>query len=508
MSDHLFVSSVIKYEGNNDTFVWKYLEEDFNYGSQLIVHESQEALFFKDGQALDLFKSGRYTLETQNLPLLKKAFDLVTDRDNMFHSEVYFINKTTQMGVKWGTPNKVKFIDPLTKIPLQIGMSGEMNLQVSDSRKLVVKLVGNMKGITWDVESSGLAKSLQASFRPLITSALKNKLSSVIKDNSIDILDIDSELDVISSALREALLPDFEEYGLTIPQFYVTNVVLPEEDSNFQKIRELHATTLQTQIFEAEAKIKIAQAEKEKEYRLKQEESRAIIENMRREAELQKQKTETEIAKQEAERKVISATADVTAQRMSGLTDAEIMRAKGYSEKDVLQAEVQKSYAKAIGEMGPTTVNGGSNTAASGIVNDMLGLGVGIAAASAVAPQIGTMMQGLKAPQTQQNGNGWDCNCGTKGISGNFCPNCGAKKPKPVETWDCACGQTGIRGKFCSNCGAKRPEKWDCACGYKGIIGNFCPNCGNPKPATWDCSCGRKGNKGKFCDNCGKKQGE
>ena len=58
------LASIIKYEGGNDVFIWKHPIEDFNYGSQLIVHESQEAIFFKDGQALDLFGPGRYTLET------------------------------------------------------------------------------------------------------------------------------------------------------------------------------------------------------------------------------------------------------------------------------------------------------------------------------------------------------------------------------------------------------------------------------------------------------------
>ena len=61
-------SSVIKYEGNNDTFVWKHPCEDFNSTTQMIVHESQEAIFFTNGQALDLFGPGRYTLDTQNIP--------------------------------------------------------------------------------------------------------------------------------------------------------------------------------------------------------------------------------------------------------------------------------------------------------------------------------------------------------------------------------------------------------------------------------------------------------
>ena len=64
------LASIIKYEGDNSTFIWKHPIEDFNYGSQLIVHESQEAIFFRDGQALDLFGPGRYTLETQQLPVM------------------------------------------------------------------------------------------------------------------------------------------------------------------------------------------------------------------------------------------------------------------------------------------------------------------------------------------------------------------------------------------------------------------------------------------------------
>ena len=213
------LASIIKYEGDNDTLIWKHPIEDFNYGSQLIVHESQEAIFFRDGQALDLFGAGRYTLETQQLPLLEKLYQLPTDTQGTFHSEVYYINKTVRMALKWGTPEKVRFIDPLTGVPLQLGASGELNLQVSDSRRLLLKLVGTMGGISWD-GGEGQAKSLQASFRPLITSAVKANLSTVIKESALDLLEIDEHLDEISTHLRDKLLPGFEEYGLTIPQFY------------------------------------------------------------------------------------------------------------------------------------------------------------------------------------------------------------------------------------------------------------------------------------------------
>lgn len=166
------------------------------------VHESQEAIFFKDGQALDLFGPGRYTLETQQLPLLEKVYSLPTDTEGTFHSEVYFINKTVQMSIKWGTPDKVRFIDSLSGTPLEIGASGTLNLQVSDARKLLIKLVGTTGGIAWD-DGDDYTKSIQTSFRPLIANAVKTNLSAVIKNEAIDLLEIDEKLDLISANLKK-----------------------------------------------------------------------------------------------------------------------------------------------------------------------------------------------------------------------------------------------------------------------------------------------------------------
>ena len=485
------LASIIKYEGDNETFVWKHPIEDFNLGSQLIVHESQEVIFFRDGQALDLFGPGRYTLETQQLPILEKLYSLPTDTEGTFHSEVYFINKTVQMGIKWGTPDRVRFIDPLTGVPLEIGASGEMNLMVSNARKLLVKLVGTTKGIAWG-EGPGFTKSLQASFRPLIITAVKTNLVSVIKEQAIDLLEVDEHLDAISSSLHSKIAAGFDEYGLAIPQFYVTHIVLPEEDPNFKRIRELHTVTLQARTYQAEAAVKAAQAQSETVYKTAQEQSKAAIEMAHREAELQRQTTETEVAKREAERTVIAAQAEAQAQRMSGLTEAEIMRAKGYTEKDVLQAEVQKAYAAGIGEMGASAPAGGGG--GGGIAGDLLSLGVGVAAAGAVAPQLGSMMQGMTSgmqPQqpnagAAQNPNAWNCTCGQTGITTNFCPNCGAAKPAPAAGWTCPnCGMANITSNFCPNCGTKKPVPaagWTCPdCGKTNITSNFCPNCGRKK---------------------------
>ena len=461
------IAEIIKYEGDNSTFIWKHPCEDFNSLTQLIVHESQEAIFFMNGQALDLFGPGRYTLETQNVPKIGRLLNRTTNGETPFHCEVYFINKTVQMAVKWGTDSKVRFLDPTLGIPLEIGACGEMNLTVSDSRKLLIKLVGTMNGIAWGENGVGFTKSIQNCFRPLISTAVKTHLSTAIKSNNINILEIDEKLEMLSKVLRLSIIDGFEEYGLTIPEFYITNVSLPENDLNFRRMKELHTVSFQTRMIQAEAFVKSAQADAEAE-----------VTAARRKIEMERQLTETEIAKREAERDLIRAQAEAQAAKMTGFAEAEIMRAKGYDQKDVLQAEVQMAYAEGIGNM---TINGGG-----GVAGDMIGLGVGMAAAGAVAPQMSEMFKGF-APTTSTETPAPEAKCAKCGATlpknAKFCLECGEKvvPAVPANMIGCPeCGNTVAKGKFC-------PE-----CGHKFV--SVCPKCGKDVAAG-----------AKFCLECGEK---
>jgi membrane protease subunit (stomatin/prohibitin family) len=325
----------------------------------------------------------------------------------------------------------------------------------------------------------------------------------VIKENAIDILEVDEKLELIASRLAEKLLPGFEEYGLTIPQFYVTSIVLPEDDPNFKRIRELHEITLRTRVIQAEATVKTAEAQAQAQYRTAEEQSKAAIEAARRVAEMERQTTETEVAKRAAERRVIEAQADAQAARMQGLTEAEVMAAKGYNQRDVLQADVQKAYAEGIRNMGPA-ISAGGGTGGS-FVGEMMQMGIGMAAVNNMMPQMQNMFNNMQqpdrpnvpegmrdgpgafAPQPDMQPMGWDCPaCGAKNITSRFCPDCGAPKPAPAAGWDCpACGRKNVTSNFCPDCGAKKPEApaaWVCPdCGQTGITTKFCPNCGRKK---------------------------
>ena len=514
---HDGLASVIKYEGNNETLVWKHPIEDFNLGSQLIVHESQEAIFFRDGQALDTFAAGRYTLETQQLPLLEKLYKLPTDTEGTFHSEVYFFNLTNQMAIKWGTPEKINMLEPVSGAPISLGARGVMNFRIANARKLLLKLVGTGSQLTrQDLMEDG-AGHFKNYFRSLIQLAVSTNLANIITAEKLDILTLDQQKMRLSAAMLNDIQHSFEEYGLVITEFLVMGIMLPQKGDlgydTLQTILQMRQKDLTKSAIQTETEIKLAELEAKKQLDVRIQENVAEVEMAHRKAVTQKGETT-----------LLETQYDVQAERMRMLLEmerkaqiaqieAEEMRLKGYSHKDVMQADVQKAYAGALGQMG---ANGGG----SGL-GDIAGLGITLGAMGGVINMTKDAMSPMMNPTPAAAApvaTGWDCGCGAKNIQSKFCPECGSKKPEPkaADAWDCPnCGNKGITGKFCGECGFKKPEApaaWDCPnCGNKGISGKFCGECGFKKPeapATWDCpNCGEKGISAKFCPECGNKRG-
>lgn len=491
------LASIIKYEGDNETLVWKHPIEDFNFGSQLIVHESQEAIFFRDGQALDLFGAGRYTLQTQQLPLLEKIYKLPTDTEGTFHSEVYFVNLATQMGVKWGTDSKVRLFDPASGLHIEIGASGEFNIRVTDSRKLLLKVVGTTGGLGQE-QLLGIGNG-KGFFRSMVMTQVKSYLAQTIKENAIDILEIDEHLMALSGALRERINAALDEYGLTMPEFYVSRIVTPDDDPNFRRMKEQYA---EQYLLVRQEGIRKAEAEAAADRKAVEAQTAARMKIIG--------------AQGEAEALKIQKQAEAEAYRMQAEAEAAEMRMKGYTYQQETSRQVGMEAMK-------NGLGGGAN--AAGALGDLAGLGVSLGAMGSV---IGMTKDALN-PMTQDAAQmgaavgaavagGWDCPvCGHKNITTNFCPDCGGKKPEAKTGWDCAqCGTKNIQSKFCPNCGAKKPEEasgWTCPdCGTKDILSKFCPNCGARKPEEkrgWICpECGTKNIMTNFCPNCGRKKDE
>ena len=226
------ITDVIKYEGDNSTFIWKYPNEDFNTASQLIVHESQEAIFFANGKVLDVFEAGRHTLETENIPLLRGLINIPTGGVSAFHAEVFFINKVQQMSIKWGTDSRVMYIDPVYNFPLSVGANGEMALSVENGKKLLLKLVGT--------ESYLSQEKLVSYFRAFLMTRVKTYIANIIKDKNINIFELDSRLTEFSEDLKKLLINDFLDYGINLNKFLVTTISKPEDDQQYKKFKDLY----------------------------------------------------------------------------------------------------------------------------------------------------------------------------------------------------------------------------------------------------------------------------
>lgn len=389
------VIDVIKYEGDNRTFIWKHPCEDFNTGSQLIVHESQEAVFFRDGKALESFGAGRHALETQNMPRLKDHFNAIAGGKSVFHAEVYFINLTTQLGVKWGTDSKIRMFDPISGLHLELGACGTFNIKVIDGRKLLLKVVGTTSGFTQD-NVFGTTSSATNYFRGMIVAKVKSNLARAIRENDINVLEVDEHTDELADILKNEINKVLDDYGMYVPEFFITNVLTPDDDPNYARLKEQHAERYlrvqQQRIKEAEAVAATKRAEAEAQLKLAVAKGDAYA---------------------EAEAKKILAGAEAEEIRLKGFAEAEVLRAKGGD----YQSETARIVGKAAAE---NESSGAGGSIASGIVQTGVGLGVGVS----VAKEVAATIKDTVSPSAT-----WDCPaCGQKNLSGNFCPNCGRKR--------------------------------------------------------------------------------
>ena len=192
---------VIKYEGDNNTLVWKHPAEDFNTQSKLIVHESQVAILYKDGRALDEFTPGKYVLENENIPILRGIINIPTEGVSPFHCEVYFINKAMSLNVNWGTSSRFPIIEPVFQIPINVGASGVMDIVVDDARKFLINVVGT--------QNVNTTEQLIAYFKGKITTKVKNYLAKIMSE--VSYYNITQHLEEISEALHAKLKEDFKE---------------------------------------------------------------------------------------------------------------------------------------------------------------------------------------------------------------------------------------------------------------------------------------------------------
>lgn len=441
-------------EGQKDLLAWKCEKEDFEFGTRLTVHESQQAVFFRDGAALEVLSPGLHVLETSNYPFLSRLVQGAFGR-KYYHCEVYFINQAVSMAVNWGTRERVNVmleVEDGKPLPLSVGASGSMNLQADPDQalKLLTYLLGTGREL-----STG---NLQQMFRDMMNTLIKSYLARVLQQQHMNAFTLDQHLDVLSRELQKVLAPEFKKYGLILREFYLVNFALPEDSPAFQEARLLYQ-----QRYAQHGHVDL-----EGEIELK----RATIEAQKARIQAEQKLTEASADSQAA---VIAAQGQAARRSLEGITS--------------IQEHQFASLDKAV-EAGAASGAGGAPFMGemTGMVTEAMKMGLGLQ----MAKEAGGMMKDVMGAPFQGAPAGgqapaaaapsWTCACGAVN-TGKFCPECGSPKPQPAPSWTCACGAV-CTGKFCPECGSPKPQgPWACACGKENPpSARFCTECGAPKP--------------------------
>lgn len=224
------IVEVVKYNGKPDVFAWKYPSEELGTWTQLIVNESQEAVLVKSGKVLDVFGSGRHTLETANIPILNKIINLPFGGRSPFTAEVWYINKAYNLDIKWGTPSPIQIQDPKYGIFAPVRSNGAFGIHISDAKKFLVKLVTTMP--TFD------SATVTKYFRSLYVTKVKDAISTYLVHKQISILEINAYIDELSQHMKERIQPVMDDYGIELISFYVNEISVPEEDTAVKKLKD------------------------------------------------------------------------------------------------------------------------------------------------------------------------------------------------------------------------------------------------------------------------------
>jgi len=230
------IIDVLKYDGPNDVLVWKWRpesgskrEEELRLGTQLVVNESQEAIFYKGGKALDVFGPGTHTLKTKNLPILSKLVGLAFGGDTPFKAEVYFVNKAVAMNTKWGL-QPFNMVEPNFQIPIPVSARGSFAIKVEDTMTFATQIVGTVP----DIDSN----TIQKYFKGLVTENVKDAVGMIAREQQISPVALETIVKQVSDAVKAIISQKMEKYGITLDMFAIEALPLIDDDPKVKQVIE------------------------------------------------------------------------------------------------------------------------------------------------------------------------------------------------------------------------------------------------------------------------------
>ena len=215
---HQFIEVIEWLDDSKDTLVYRYPVEgqEIKNGAQLIVRESQAAVFVFEGQVADVFTPGKYEIDGGNTPILSKIGAWKYGFNSPFKSEVYFVNTKQFTDMKWGTSNPIMLRDADFGI-VQLRAFGAYSLRVADPAEFIKEIAGtNAQFQTEDIDAQ-------------LKRAIVTEFSDALGELKIPALDLASRYKELGEAIRGKINEDFKGYGLEVTKFYVENVSVPEE---------------------------------------------------------------------------------------------------------------------------------------------------------------------------------------------------------------------------------------------------------------------------------------
>lgn len=214
------VFDIIEYvDEGRDEIVHRFPERgsgDFRIGSQLIVRQSQAAVFFRDGKALDTFGAGRHTVTTANIPLLVDLVGKAFSGQTPFKAEVYFVSTRELTDMKWGTPQPITIEDPILRMARVTGY-GTYAIQIVDPQLFVSKIVGT--------QNLYRTRDIQSFFRSIILT----KMIDLIGEMGKSIIQMAAFVEELGAGVRAKAQEEFAARGITLNSFYVESISPTEE---------------------------------------------------------------------------------------------------------------------------------------------------------------------------------------------------------------------------------------------------------------------------------------
>lgn len=221
---------VLKWDAPPNVFAFRFPQCELTTKSQVVVYESQEAVFVKDGVFYEPLGPGRHVLDTQNYPFVTKFMkEHVTGQDSPFTAEVWFANKSMPLNIKWGTATPIQVEDPKYRIMMPVRSYGQYGMQICDVPLFLSSLVGRVPVFT--------VRTLSDYFKGIVSTQVKDCIATYIVESGVSILQMGSRLAEISEFLQKKLSALVEDYGVRIVSFTVNSISADENDPGVSQLK-------------------------------------------------------------------------------------------------------------------------------------------------------------------------------------------------------------------------------------------------------------------------------